>query len=267
MKPRVSSLVSSIAALSLASFGCQGTLGSAMLSDAGTRADAVSTPSDAFVPLGTDAPFDDAAVLAPDAFVPPGVDAGVEMPDAFVVAEDDAAVVAMDDAFVPPMPMEMCPTGPTAARTYPATWAEGECIVRWSHDGSVTRARYWTSPDGSERVLYADREGNFCSAGFLGNLLGSVEGRWAALAFPQTPPWEGGRRQPEPDCARFMDGQHIATWSHDGSDIRARRSPSGVLYAENNSGGTYSFVPGHWVGAAGGTGVPNEDLCFAETMP
>ncbi len=225
--------------------------------------DAASSLDDA-ASARVDAGIDvDGAVVVVDAYVPPGVDAGpLDMSDAARPA-DDAAVVA-EDAFMPPV--EMCPTGPTAMRSFPATWTEGECIVRWSHDGSVARALYWTSPEG-ERVLYADRDGTFCSADFLGNLLGSVEGRWAALAFPNTPPWEGGRAQPMPDCARFTDGQHVATWGFDGSDIRARRSSSGVLYAENNSGGSYNFVPGHWVGAAGGTGTRNEDLCFAEEMP
>jgi hypothetical protein len=174
---------------------------------------------------------------------------------------------------------EECPlSGADFMRTYPETWAEGQCIVTWQCDNcgdenlSVVRAHYHQPGN----VLHARRhkmngEVVFSSGGFLTNL--GVERSESILFCEEEPVGSDCVRVPIPDCAQYAAKPSCSIlfyWSFNGAAIRLRRTGT-KLWAENqdpNNPSSWGFTSAGWLDASGGLGVPDAGyFCFEETQP
>ena len=174
---------------------------------------------------------------------------------------------------------EECPTsGDGFMRSYPDTWAEGQCIVTWQcgncgdENQSVLRAH--SHQPGN--VLYAKKhktngQADFASGGFLSNL--GVERRESILFCEKEPSGSDCVRIPVPDCAPYLAKPSCSilfNWSFNGTPVRLRRTGT-KLWAESqdpNNPSSWGFSSAGWLDASGGLGVQDAGyFCFEATQP
>jgi hypothetical protein len=174
---------------------------------------------------------------------------------------------------------EECPTsGQGFMRTYPETWAEGQCIVTWEcgncgdENQSVLRAHYHQPGN----LLYAKKhktngQADFSSGGFLSNL--GVELRESIRFCEEAPSGSDCVHVPIPDCAQYQAKPSCSilfNWSFNGTPVRLRRTGT-KLWGESqdvNNPSSWGFASAGWMDASGGFGVPHAGyFCFEETQP
>ena len=174
---------------------------------------------------------------------------------------------------------EECPLSGTGfMRTYPETWAEGQCIVTWQCDNcgdeslSVMRAHYHQPGN----LLYARKhkmngQEDFVSGGFLSNL--GIERSKSILFCEEAPVGSDCVHVPIPDCAPYAAKPSCSVlfnWSYNGSPVRLRRTGN-KLWAENqdqNNPSAWGFSSAGWLDSSGGLGVSDAGyFCFEATQP